>query len=246
MHDRKHLFIWGCARSGTTAMLRALNSRSEVAIGAERYLIEFENTKTLSAEHFTPERFLDPQPDECYPHCIAGHMESKQDFASEYAKAIWVGDKYPSIFEGWENLAKLPGASFLILVRKPLPVALSYQARLDNNWGDWAPDWNHQKAISHWNESFVHFNAMLDAGVRVLPLFYEELYQNGLGWHALTRFLGIKNFDQGWIDQQKKTAKNLTPHSSKPAVEEAVALQADYEAYRTFRDRTFHLSADPD
>ncbi len=246
MQERKHLFIWGCARSGTTAMLRALNLRKEVAIGAERYLIEFEKNKTLSTEHFTPERFLNPQPDECYPHCIAGHLESKHDFAAEYPKATWVGDKYPSIFEGWENLANLPGASFIILVREPLSVALSYQERMDNNWGDWAPDWDHKMAISHWNESFVHFEKMLEFGARTLPLFYEDLYYSGRGWNALSKFLEIEKFDQNWIDNQKKIAQNLGPRQRRPEVELAVALNADYAAYRNFRDKTLYLSADPD
>lgn len=246
MNHRKHLFIWGCARSGTTAMLQALNSRPEVAIGAERYLVEFARTKTLTPEHFTPERFLDPQPGECYPHCVAGHLDSKHDFASEYPKAEWVGDKYPSVFGGWGNLAKLPDASFLILIREPLSVALSYQSRLDTSWGEWADDWGYEKAISHWNSSFVHFNKMLDAGVRALPLFFEDLYYDGRGWNALSKFLGIAPFGQDWIDQQTGIARTLNPRPRRPAVEQAVALRADYAAYRRFHKRTFHLSRDPD
>ena len=245
MNHRKHLFIWGCARSGTTAMLKALNSRSEIAIGAERYLIEFERTKTLTPEHFSPERFLNPQASECYPHCVAGHLESKHDFASEYSKAEWVGDKYPSIFEGWENLAKLPDASFLILIREPLSVALSYQRRLDNSWGDWAEDWDYEKAITHWNDSFVHFNKMLDSGLRALPLFFEDLYYKGRGWNAVSQFLRIAPFEKEWIDQQIKMARTLSPRPRRPDIEQSVALYADYAAYRKFHKRTFHLSNDP-
>lgn len=130
--DRKYLFLFGVARSGTTALALIANAHPAIAVGMERFL-KLGKTGALSPEHFTTEAFFD---------LPAGHerrLNKSDRFRERFDEARVVGDKIPHLTDGLAAIEeRFPAPHFVAIVRDPAEVAHSWYRQAVAPKGAWA------------------------------------------------------------------------------------------------------------
>ena len=135
--DRKYLFLFGVARSGTTALALIANTHPAVAIGMERFL-ELGKKGTLSPEHFTTEAFFD------LPEGHDRRLNKSERFRERFDEATVVGDKIPHLTSGLAAIEeRFPQPTFVAIVRDPTEVAHSWHRRAlvpKGAWAEWMAD----------------------------------------------------------------------------------------------------------
>lgn len=202
------LFIAGCQRSGTTALLYLLNADPRIALGRERYKYVKER---LSPEFFVPQKFLHPIPEET--NFREADYYDRLRTKWERGEIVYVGDKTPHYYQVLPQIAEtFPEAKILFLVRDLPGVAASYNARAANLRDRvWPFSRDYRQAVVDWNESLrrlrdflrtpfakrlfvVHYAAFFCGNERYLQDLYGFL---GL---ALRRPLVIKfrQMTAGW------------------------------------------------
>ena len=152
---QKYIFICGCPRSGTTALVRLLNAHQSVAIGMERYKY-YANKNEISKINqnaFTPKMFFDLKDEQTN---IKWH-EFYADLADKYrSKPEYNGDKYPHYYRFYNEINEnLGNVKWIFILRNIDSVAKSYNARAANPKDGWPKEADYKKAVVHWNESLI-------------------------------------------------------------------------------------------
>ena len=183
--SKRILVVGGCPRSGTTALVRLLNSHPDILLGDERYYWPFDEGR-VSEALFERDRFLDLREED--RHWREGRAPFPPgDTGAAYDRARIVGDKYPPLARAAEAIDRaLPRAEIVWIVRNPLSVAESYEARRRD--GDDAWHFGAERALADWNDSV---RAACMAGGRVLIVTYERLFASGAGAARLFEALGL-------------------------------------------------------
>ena len=157
----QNLFVFGCPRSGTTALGAILNAHPLICLGIERYrhIAMGALVREFLPSLFTPERFC--QMDEQEPKRAANQFLLKK-FESGRPLAF-IGDKIPRLYARLDVLEReFPEASIIYIFRDPLEVAHSWQKRADNPQDSWPSTNGRVAAIAEWTKS-------IDAMVEALP-----------------------------------------------------------------------------
>ena len=150
------LFLAGLARSGTTALLRVMNTHPEVVVGMERYKRLFSRgIDQLAPALFSRERFFD---------FTDGHTNQDPEeaarwgvdyaaLATKFDAATYVGDKMTAVrFNAVRE--RLPQARFVFIVRDIDQVALSWDRRAhDATDAGWPARADAQASVERWNTS---------------------------------------------------------------------------------------------
>jgi glycosyltransferase involved in cell wall biosynthesis len=186
----RQLFIAGCPRSGTSALVFLLNEHPQLAIGFER----FKRIRAhLDPFHFAPARFFSP---------LAIETDVRGELLYERLRARWeggqvtiIGDKVPLYTRVLAQLLeRFPAARVVVLVRDPVAVAASFRRRARDP-DDWWPAENDQRlAMQMWNEALASAREaeLRGDGSRVFLLPYEPLLEGDERWlEALTTFIGL-------------------------------------------------------
>lgn len=228
--SKRPLFVGGNARSGTTALVQLLNCHPAILVLMERYLTEFLHGQLTSA-HFARDRLL------------AGGEKAPP--AARLDAATYVGDKYPALSTGFDLIDReFPGAALVYVVRNPVSVAESYQARFDA--GSWKRD--ARRGIAHWNDSVRLGLARARAGKRLIVVAYEQLFRDRALIDALFAALDLDPgaVEDGRIDTICQKAHQLAerPGPRNEDLRQLVSLQADFAAYRALIEG-FGLRAEP-
>lgn len=152
---RRHLFIAGCPRSGTSALAFLLNEHPHVALGFERY-------KRVRAQldpfHFTPAQFFAP---------VLAETDIRGELLYARLRARWesgrvtvTGDKVPLYTRVLPQLlARFPQARVAVLVRDPFAVARSFARRAADPEDWWPAENDHRLAVKMWNETLAAVRA---------------------------------------------------------------------------------------
>ena len=189
----RHLFIAGCPRSGTSALVFLLNEHPQLAIGFER----FKRVRALlDPFHFTPDQFFAP---------VAAETDIAGELLYQRLRERWehgtvrvVGDKVPLYTRVLPTLlGRFPQGRVVVLVRELADVAESFRARAADP-DDWWPAANDQQlAVQYWNEALAAARQVereLDpgAGERLFLLSYERLLAGDPRClEALLQFIGV-------------------------------------------------------
>jgi hypothetical protein len=250
---RQYCFVFGCQRSGTTALTRLLHSHQAVVMGVERYkhlLTSRRGRRTFTTDLFEPDRFLDFRPGDTNINPASGQ------FANHYRRAerrlrrgdvAYMGDKVPLGKKAVSAVEKrLPGPKFLFIYRDLLPVASSFAVRARNpDDRNWPASDNHEVALERWNLAFAIADDLsnLVGSDRLFVVKYERLFNRDAGTRdAIFHFLGLEvtpsvqqHFEArtaGWNDRRAK------PLALSRSEQERVERGLDHRTLERF-DRRF-------
>jgi len=228
MSAQKIAFISGVARSGTSALVNLINTHPEILIGQERYYWLYEN-KTIQPQHFKRDRFLDIQTDDSHN---SGGLPSGADTRFDDAKIV--GDKFPNLFEIFPIIFdRFPAARHVYILRNPLSVVESYDARhqdQDDNWGR-----SYQQGMREWNES-VRSLADLPSDIikQFLVLEYEKVFTLKEETDRIFSFFELDAPPETSIRhiRQRFLELNQTKVSRRDDIRRFVGKSADWDSYR--------------
>ena len=228
---KKRLFLSGTARAGTSALVNILNLHNHILMGQERYFHKFRKNEITRA-HFRKERFLDQRAGDTHEHgglhVPPGHRSGRFDHA------VYVGDKFPPLFRHLDHvLEEFPKARHIYILRNPLSVVESYEARFQNPDDHWKLDW--RDGLAAWNESV---RAVADLPEDKLRNFifvqYEEIYAQTRAINALFTRLGLSNLEpeqlEPYVAKFADLNAKLVPRRDDIRV--AIFREADWESYR--------------
>jgi hypothetical protein len=203
--DPEYCFVFGCPRSGTTALTRLVQSDERIVLGMERYrllLRTHEKRGTLhkfGPEMFKPRRFLSYHkgdttvgPDD--KQHARSWVTARERF--ERPGLRYVGDKLPQDSRIAHGLAdNFPRAKFIFIYRDLARVASSYVVRARKAEDRWPSDATADVAAGHWEEAFASAESLLDrlgpSGVHVVC--YEQLFSGDqAAFRAMFGFLGLE------------------------------------------------------
>ena len=203
VQPKKLLFVCGAPRSGTTALTHLLNTHPAIVLGVERYrrLLmgegprgEPDEVRKFIGQLFERDRLLFEQhPDDSRPFPPSEVASA----AVKFDQCTYVGDKAPALFRRIEALGTaLPDAKFVIIVRNPVPVAVSWQNRAERENDTWPATRDHRAAVTMWNESVKSALQALDAMAphQIACVRYETLFAEATGrsqWFGLMDWLGL-------------------------------------------------------
>lgn len=187
MDNQRYLFVCGCPRSGTTALLWLLNSHPQIAIGVERFkkYAKPTNINKLNSSCFKPEHFFNIKPGETNlnPNHKSWEKEWKPLYQSLqnkfFEKDLVVGDKYPHYYLFYDDInEKFDLIKWIFIIRDIHDVSMSYNSRSANLLDRWPEDRNYIYAVSDWNESLEKTWQFLEKGAENLLICeYEKLFQ---------------------------------------------------------------------
>lgn len=194
--ELEYLFVTGCERSGTTALLHFLNRDKRIILGRERF--KFIRNK-VAKSHFEPQHFFNPVAAETNYRDAEYYGKLHQRYQS--GKARIIGDKVPLYYRNLPHLNdQFPDCRIIFLVRDLRYVAASYNARAANpDDVNWPTHRNYVEACENWNLSISKlrrfFRRRKGGGVLVVP--YERFFQGDERWmRALYQFLGLPVTDE--------------------------------------------------
>ncbi|MBF0122425.1 MAG: sulfotransferase [Candidatus Omnitrophica bacterium] len=192
MSEIQYVFVCGCPRSGTTALLEVLLSDSTVVLGCERYG-GYLGRKVLTRDLYEPERFFDIRKGDSFYSDFSELPDWYKSISRErYEEGVFRGDKIPKLYEHLDGLfVNFPKAKIVFMLRNIFDVASSYEARANNKEDKtWPREIRTAAAIRDWHRSLETLNKYMDDD-RVFPVIYEDFFlgKNGIG--SLCHFLGI-------------------------------------------------------
>ena len=189
----KYLFVAGCPRSGTTALVKILNSHYQIILGMERFKYV---KKKITPNHFTKTNFLALHKQE------TNIFEKNRDNSYEEIdrkfqnnKIEIIGDKYPQYYTQLEYLkTTFDPCQFLFLFRDSYEVASSFNVRAENKKDHWPAKNDFRAAVHHWNRSLkkLHEYTKKNSDKDFYIVRYEWLYAGNITYfETILNFLGI-------------------------------------------------------
>jgi len=228
-----YLFVGSMPRSGTSALTHLLNAHPGVVLGMERYSAIWRK-EALTPAHFTPEMFLARHVfDGDRP--IENHFH-REGFAQRFAKARFVGDKFPFIAGHLPFVFRtFVPATVVYILRNPLSVCESAQARFDNPQ-DKSYNMDARATLAGWNKSLKQVVDGIEAGQNIILVSYERLF--GV-MAAIERLFAVLGLDPAAVEKPrlKRIMDEAETLSSKTgprneAIRHYVALHANFGLYR--------------
>jgi Sulfotransferase family/Glycosyl transferases group 1 len=187
---QRQLFIAGCPRSGTSALVFLLNEHPQLAIGFER----FKRVRAhLDPFHFAPAQFFSPVLAETD---IRGELLYTRLYERWRSGSVSViGDKVPLYWRVLPQLfERFPHGRVVLLVRELEDVAASFKRRAGDPEDWWPAENDHTLAVAMWNEALERARdaERLGHGERIFLLPYEPLLAGDERWlAALMCFVGL-------------------------------------------------------
>jgi len=233
---KKILLLSGTARAGTSSLVEVLNLHNHILMGQERYYYPFQNN-TIRAADFEKDRFLDVR--EGDTHRQGGLKPRNVEPARRYDNAIYIGDKFPPLFRHLPHVfGQFPDAQHIYILRNPLSVVESYDARFRDPDDNWNLDW--RAGLKAWNDSVRTVAALPEERLaRFLFVQYEEIFASPKALNALFTRLGLSNLEEErlapFTTRFRKLSEQSVPRREDLRV--AVSREADWESYRILSRR---------
>ena len=229
---RSHLFVCGVRRSGTTALVRCLNRHRRVALGIERYrraLLDSSGEADY-CRLFDKDRFFDFRPSdgsayaklllpsprgadvqETFAPVLEWPKKMYDDAREKYDDVFYVGDKIPDLYRRVRFLREIfPGCKVVFLLRNPVSVALSWQARADNSRDKWSRRAGFAEGIAEWNKALrIAMLAKSVLGGDLTVVLFEEMFA-AQGLRRLLSRLDLDEREMGDIGDLVKMWQRAT------------------------------------
>lgn len=220
---QKYLFVCGCPRSGTTALVRLLNSHESFAIGMERYKY-YANRKDINKINkglFKSNTFFDLKDSQTNINWQYFYDE----LIDKYNNGVeYLGDKYPHYYRFYNQINNnLGNTKWIFIVRDIASIAKSYNARAADPKDRWSPKADFRKAVDHWNESLVETwkYQKNNPEPNLFVCEYEKLFNYDLDYlKSLLDFLEVElnpsikmyfnEMKENWLNKQASSVKAST------------------------------------
>lgn len=224
-------FVCGCPRSGTTALAQMINEHPQALLGVERfkYIAMGSRGAEFKPELFEQERFIDIRDTDT--NLKGANLPIAQKAASIWPPQI-IGEKIPRLYMRQKYLRDtFPKSKLVAIVRDPLAVALSWQARADNPKDNWPAKNGAAQGFEEWAKS-VNFIAA------AAPLWKDDLivvnYETFFGYNDMAEFkdkikvlfskLSLDDSDEILDHVAKALFRAPSAKKAKPVPEEYAAL----------------------
>jgi Sulfotransferase family len=251
--SRGFCFVFGCPRSGTTALTRLLHVHESVVMGMERYkhlLAKRRGRAAFAPALFEPERFFDFRKGDTNISPDAGKFDdhyAKARRRFESGTVRYVGDKVREdepIISAIE--AHFPTPRFFFIYRDLLDVASSFAVRArdpaDENWPAAA---DHEAAVRRWHAAFATAEGLLArvGPEQVFVVRYDRLFDGEIRTcDSLFGFLGLEATAGVRRQFARRTAqweqRQAGPRALSRAEEDLVLRRMDHDLRERF-DRRF-------
>lgn len=228
-----YLFVCGCQRSGTTALMHLLNADPRIVVGRERFKYCREH---ITPEVFTPERFFRPTAAETNYRVPEFYEQLRTKWNTGAVR--YIGDKVPFYYKDLPGLvARFDACKVIFIVRDLERVAASYNARAANPEDlVWKPTMDYRVAVDDWNESLRCVRDFVEAGhgSRLFIVPYERLFSGEMAClEALFGFLGLQpdpSVTDGFAELTADwEARRVRPLALTPEARDFVASRRDTE-----------------
>ena len=229
----QYCFVFGCQRSGTTALTRLLHAHDNVVMGMERYkalLTDETSREAFGPALFEPERFLD------FRRSDTNILPSVERFEGHYRRAEqrlregdvrYVGDKvFPSRWIAEAIATRFPAPKVVFIYRDLLKVASSFEVRASNPNDTWYT--TYEQALNNWTMAFEMADELIErlGTENVFAVRYERLFSDDRYlFRAMFDFLGLP-IDRKLVAHFKQATSNWESIEAKPLV-----LDAEQQAY---------------
>lgn len=220
------LFLFGAARSGTSALVQVLNVSPEIAMGMERYFYLFAK-RSLVPSHFSRERFFSIMEGDTHSRGSFPLMKKDRDLT-------FIGDKFPELFKHYEWITNcFPDANYLYIIRNPFSVVESSEVRYHNKDDTYSRDY--KTMLTDWNNSLQLICSLTPKQLsKIKVLIYEELFDSVKSLDNLIVSLTGSSVDQ---EQLANFVKHYHALKGKliPRQEDLryyICKNADWDAYK--------------
>jgi hypothetical protein len=227
--EKRYAFIFGCGRSGTTALARLLNLHPDVCIGYERYAALARGGQ-LSPELYEPERFRDFRSGDGHH---SGYEEDKQrePVLTKIEHATVVGDKLPQMSGNLDQLHAFPNVKLIFIVREPFGVAGSFDAR--NRRGNWAENLDFRAGVEAFNAAMKSMSEVVENDTfDYIVVNYRRVFRDRAEHERIYRFLGVDPARANDPKQLVRRAQQLSEKGRGSEVVEHVVMHSDFQKYR--------------
>lgn len=208
---KKHLFICGCPRSGTTALWRLLKTHRSIAVGVERFNNLVVPDFTLTKDCFENDRFFDyHQGDSHWKNLELGAQKIYYtNLKKRYNTCAYTGDKIPKLYEKYEQLfQEFPEVKIVFIVRNIFDVAQSYKVRFENEDDAWSASFD--KSITDWNFSLSQTAQFLDLYPdQFICLEYEQVFYTQSDFNQVLIKLDLQASDEMLLNLSKERKRAL-------------------------------------
>ena len=221
------LFISGCPRSGTSALVHLLSGSTSVLLGMERYghLTNKDNFR-LNKGHFEKERFFNVAEGDTFYDDFDKFHGYDPLMREKFDDCKIIGDKRPDLYEAYDNLfSAFPETKVLFIYRDIIEVASSYQARVV--LGDaWPKNKNFLQAINDWNRSLFLTREAANKGYNIKTVEYSDVFIHNKDLSPLFSYLNIE-----YCDNLQKNVKNINARSLQLQKQRKSFLSSKEEQY---------------
>lgn len=195
---KRHLFVCGCPRSGTTALQQLLGSHPKIVLGLERFFAcSFAaNGEGLGPHLFTKERFFEMRPGDTHYQDFSRFGSYYQELGERFDDAMWVGDKSPPFVHLLDRIEdQFDAAHVIVIVRDVFDVASSFQVRANNDRDpNWGAHRDYALAVEDWNDANRLALTFLEKPGRrtgLTILSYDEVFGSQASIADLFSHLGL-------------------------------------------------------
>jgi hypothetical protein len=191
--NKKFLFVAGCARSGTSAIVQLLSGSKEILLGMERYghLVR-PQAFHLKKKHFTKERFYSLEEEDTFYSSLRDFHKFDPHFFEKYESSKWIGDKRPDLYEVYDDLFEnFPDAKVLFIYREIEAVASSFHGRVAEG-NNWPASKNFARAVVEWNRSLFLSREAIRKGHDIVVLEYDELFSGKMDARDIFNYLDVE------------------------------------------------------
>lgn len=233
LENKTFCLVTGCPRSGTTAMMRLLNTHPEVAICNERYFSAVAQDD-FGRGHFRRDRMSSFEEGDGYPEAMTA-VDTVQ--AIELAeKAQVFGDKVPNVEAVVKAARRLGGVKVIAMVRDPIGVILSFEDRRRRAVADpdgdpaWPAHFDFEEGMKRFNHAMSHLlketkMARDRRGYDLLIVDYAEIFSAEGDLNRIFSFIGVD------------------PRKAETATEIQTELDADRQGVnKILRDASLHAA----
>ncbi len=241
MAQNQYVFVFGCPRSGTTAISELLISHKRIAIGMERYKLYFNKNdiEKINESKFDMEKFFDFKDYETniQPKAQEKYRVYYEKIREKYEKyndcdELILGDKVPNGHNFLQEINRqFENVKIIIMLRDVFALALSYDARAKNPKDiNWKKTFNYKIAVNHWNNCLAKTWHYLKEHNNLFICQYERIFAYDENYlESIIKFLEL-DMDGNLIECYGEMTKGWEQrfHKSKNAIENMENNEVDY------------------